>query len=90
MVNTPLHVSYVGKELYTKYPPIAVMWSRRGNSIIVSLRSDGSVDVADIAEKYGGGGHPQAAAFRWEAEHILHLPGIVPGASCVRATASTK
>jgi phosphoesterase RecJ-like protein len=29
----------------------------------VSLRSDGSVDVASIAFKFGGGGHPSAAGF---------------------------
>jgi len=29
----------------------------------VSLRSDGSVDVAAIAAGFGGGGHPSAAGF---------------------------
>ncbi|MEK6193020.1 MAG: DHHA1 domain-containing protein, partial [Deltaproteobacteria bacterium] len=29
----------------------------------VSLRSDGSVDVAAIASGFGGGGHPSAAGF---------------------------
>jgi phosphoesterase RecJ-like protein len=29
----------------------------------VSLRSDGSVDVAAIASGFGGGGHPNAAGF---------------------------
>jgi len=82
MVNTPIHVSYVGEALYSKYPPMSVIWSRRRNLIVVSLRSDGSVDVAKIAEKYGGGGHRKAAAFRWEADHILHFPGIKTCISC--------
>ena len=33
----------------------------------VSLRSDGSIDVADIASKFGGGGHPVAAGFSIES-----------------------
>ncbi len=33
----------------------------------VSLRSDGSVDVATIAAAYGGGGHPMAAGFNIDA-----------------------
>jgi phosphoesterase RecJ-like protein len=32
----------------------------------VSLRSDGSVDVAAIAGEFGGGGHPSAAGFQVE------------------------
>ena len=30
----------------------------------VSLRAAGKVDVAEIATRYGGGGHPNAAGFR--------------------------
>lgn len=33
----------------------------------VSLRSDGSVDVAALAVAYGGGGHPTAAGFQIDA-----------------------
>ena len=33
----------------------------------VSLRSDGSVDVASIAFQFGGGGHPSAAGFTIDA-----------------------
>jgi len=33
----------------------------------VSLRSDGSIDVAMIASKFGGGGHPSAAGFSIDA-----------------------
>jgi phosphoesterase RecJ-like protein len=30
---------------------------------MISLRSDGTVDVSEIAKKYGGGGHIKAAGF---------------------------
>ncbi len=52
-------------------PPIAIIWSRRGKKVIVSLRSDGSVDVAKIAQMYGGGGHAVAAGFSWEVDTFL-------------------
>ncbi|MGD8368040.1 MAG: DHH family phosphoesterase [Desulfobacterales bacterium] len=39
----------------------------RGPSYHVSLRSDGSVDVADFAAAYGGGGHASAAGFSIDA-----------------------
>ena len=37
------------------------------NRYHVSLRSDSSVDVAKIAEKFGGGGHASAAGFQIES-----------------------
>jgi phosphoesterase RecJ-like protein len=37
------------------------------NRYHVSLRSDSSVDVAKIAEKFGGGGHSSAAGFQIES-----------------------
>ena len=33
----------------------------------VSLRSNGSIDVAAIAATFGGGGHPSAAGFSIES-----------------------
>lgn len=33
---------------------------------ITSLRSDGGIDVAAVAGRLGGGGHPGAAGFTWE------------------------
>jgi len=33
---------------------------------ITSLRSDGRIDVAAVAVRLGGGGHPGAAGFTWE------------------------
>ena len=39
---------------------------RHGPRYHVSLRSDGSVDVADFAAGFGGGGHPSAAGYSVE------------------------
>ncbi|MBI3632572.1 MAG: hypothetical protein HY225_03930 [Candidatus Vogelbacteria bacterium] len=71
MVNSSVNVSNLGNFLSTKLPPIAIVWSRRGNKIIVGLRSDGTVDVSKLAQKYGGGGHKAAAGFSWEEKDFL-------------------
>jgi len=61
---------YLGHDLAAKQPPLALMVRVAGDGLRVSLRGDGSVDVAKLAQKYGGNGHPSAAAFRlpWGAE----------------------
>ncbi|MBI3633656.1 MAG: hypothetical protein HY226_05185 [Candidatus Vogelbacteria bacterium] len=71
LVNSSVHVSHLGNYLSKKMPPIALIWSRRGNKIIVGLRSDGTVDVSKLAQKYGGGGHKAAAGFSWEEKDFL-------------------
>jgi uncharacterized protein len=55
--------SYVGNTLAKKRGPLALVASVRPEGLRVSLRTDGSVDVAKIAQKFGGNGHPNAAAF---------------------------
>jgi uncharacterized protein len=55
--------SYVAHELYAKHPPLALVVTAHPDGYGVSIRSDGSVDVAKIAEKYNGGGHPGSAGF---------------------------
>jgi oligoribonuclease NrnB/cAMP/cGMP phosphodiesterase (DHH superfamily) len=65
-VNAPhVFANEVGNILRNKYPPLGIVWQidKEGNCI-VSLRSDESVDVAEIAKKYNGGGHAKAAGFR--------------------------
>lgn len=57
-------ISDVGNHLVIKRPPIALIVSANATELRVSLRSDKSVDVAALARKYGGNGHPAAAAFR--------------------------
>jgi uncharacterized protein len=44
--------------------PMAIVYYRYGGFVHCSLRSKGDVDVAVIAEKYGGGGHKNAASIR--------------------------
>lgn len=49
--------------LYTERPPMAIIWSEAKDGVHVSLRSDGSVDVSKMAQKFGGGGHKASAGF---------------------------
>ncbi len=55
--------SHVASELYKKLPPIAIVVTAHPDGFGVSIRSDGSVDVSKIAQKFGGGGHPQSSGF---------------------------
>lgn len=74
LVNSPFYVSEIGHSIVKHGTPIAVIWSRRENKIVVSLRSDGtSVNVAKLAEHYGGGGHAAAAGFTFKVEDFLRF-----------------
>ncbi len=44
--------------------PIAIVYYRYDGFVHCSLRSKGEVDVSAIAQKYGGGGHKNAASIR--------------------------
>lgn len=65
VVNSPVFQSEIGHLLVNKSQPIAVIWFFKKEKFKVSLRSNGKVDVAKIAKKYGGGGHKLAAGFSW-------------------------
>ena len=68
-VNAPhFFASQMGNFLCKEKPPLAVVWHWSEGKIAVSLRSDGSVDVSEIAKKYGGGGHKGAAGFRFDGQ----------------------
>lgn len=68
VVNSPIFNSELGGYLLKKIKnPIAVIWSAKNGEIRVSLRSSKQVDVSKIAQKYGGGGHKQAAGFYLDA-----------------------
>lgn len=43
---------------------LGIVYYHYGGKVHVSLRSKGNVDVAAIAEQYGGGGHKNAASIR--------------------------
>lgn len=62
MVNTTSDISELGEYIYSHDYEIAVMWQVKGEKVIVSLRSK-TVDCAEIAQGYGGGGHKGAAGF---------------------------
>ncbi len=53
--------------LREKHPPFSVIWRQDSDTIHVSLRSLGDFDVSEIAQKYGGGGHKNAAGFSFPA-----------------------
>lgn len=48
----------------------AVYFYIDGNKTFYGIRGDGSVDVSSIAEKYGGGGHHNAAGWQFD-KHVL-------------------
>lgn len=62
-VNSPNWPSQIGNLLVKKFPPIGIIWSKKRGKILVSLRSDGTADVAKLAQKYGGGGHKSSSGF---------------------------
>jgi len=62
--STGEFTSDIGNRLARLKPPIAIILSAHAESLHVSLRSDGSVNVAILAQKFGGNGHPAAAAFQ--------------------------
>ncbi len=55
--------SLVGNILARRVPPLALVVSAHPKGFGVSIRGDGSVNVAQIAEKYGGNGHHDSAGF---------------------------
>jgi uncharacterized protein len=56
-------VSDIGNRLARLKPPIAIVVIADSERTRVSLRSDKSINVAEIAQKYGGNGHPAASGF---------------------------
>lgn len=63
VMNANFNVSKLGEYCYKdKKYPIAMIWSLRNGKLIISLRSN-TVNVREIAEKYGGGGHDFASGF---------------------------
>jgi uncharacterized protein len=56
--------SDVGNLLSQRKPPLGIIVNFHGDVMNVSLRSDSSVDVHALAQKYGGNGHPQASGFQ--------------------------
>ena len=61
-VNSELFHSELANGLAERYG-MGIAWRVRPHGVYVSLRSDGSVDVSELASQYGGGGHMRAAGF---------------------------
>lgn len=55
--------SLVGNMLVKRKGPLSLTVTAHPSGYGVSIRGDGSVDVAKIAQKYGGNGHPNSAGF---------------------------
>jgi nanoRNase/pAp phosphatase (c-di-AMP/oligoRNAs hydrolase) len=69
VVNVPYHyASDMAHAMLTRFPgsPFTACWFRRGDGMIqYSLRSEDSrLDVSEIAKKFGGGGHRNAAGYQ--------------------------
>ena len=67
-----LFASELGERLAAKYGSFALIWYLHSDGTVkCSLRSQGKVDVAAMAEKFGGGGHLNAAGFRLPMERFV-------------------
>ena len=55
--------SDLGHVLSKKQGPFAIIFNYEDLAWKCSLRGDGTVDVSEIAGKYGGGGHHNASGF---------------------------
>lgn len=64
-INSPVFRSELGNALLTESHPIAIIWYEKKGIIKASLRSRKEADVSKIAARHGGGGHEQAASFRF-------------------------
>lgn len=80
-VNSPLLHSDIGNKLSKLMPPFGIVWSEKSDYRAVSLRSNGKFDVSALAQKYGGGGHKAAAAFRLKLTDKLPWKFIRPFSS---------
>lgn len=65
VVNSLLFQSEIGDELCKRHreAPFAGVYYQRGDSEAWSLRSIGDFDVSEVAARFGGGGHRNAAGF---------------------------
>jgi len=67
-VNSPILESEIGDYIRRNKKAMGLIWSLINGRVKVSLRSDGSIDVSKIAQKFGGGGHRPAAGFAFNAK----------------------
>jgi len=74
VINTPIHKSHTGDAILKENinVNIVLIWSFNKDKVLCSLRSS-DVDVARIADKYGGGGHRLASGFRCDLRFIRKI-----------------
>ncbi len=75
MVNAPnVFHSLLGNVLSQKSGSFALIWTvHKTGAIKVGLRSQKGFDCIPLAQSMGGGGHPQASAFRMEIDLLPEL-----------------
>jgi len=71
-VNAPHRFASLIAQMLYKKSLFSIIWNERKDRIHVSLRSNkGTFNVATLAQKFGGGGHPHSAAFYLPLESRL-------------------
>lgn len=65
--------SYTLHKVYALYPPISMSYRYDEGEWKCALRSNGEINCAELAQKFGGNGHPGSAGFSIKAE-----PGVFP------------
>ena len=66
------YIDHRDNTTYMNKPPFAASYFIRDDGYIVySLRSIGDFDVSEVAKKFGGGGHRNAAGFQLKAEEAI-------------------
>ena len=82
VLNNTYLVSEVTQALYEKHnAPFAITYFDMPGKRVFSLRSPaGGVDVGEVARKYGGGGHPNAAGFTMGLSNVFAFPAPLPEA----------
>lgn len=68
-INESMHRSVLGNQLAelnesSGGTSLGIVYYRKDGAVRASLRSNGDVDVATMAEKYGGGGHKNASSIK--------------------------
>lgn len=73
-INAPVLESEIGNWIVQHKKAIGIIWSYKGSGVKVSLRSSGKIDVSELAQRYGGGGHKAAAGFAFDVQ--LEFPWV--------------
>ena len=73
IMNATTDISTLGEYVYKQDDyDMAVMWQVINNEVILSFRSD-TVDVGEIAESFGGGGHKAASGATVDFRTLLNI-----------------